>query len=368
MSVDSPLLTGVELGDLKLDNRVVMAPLTRCRANADGQPNELMLEYYRERAKTGLIITEATQICPGGQGYPNTPGIYNAAHEAGWRHICDAVHDAGGKIVLQLWHVGRLSHPAYQPEGGLPVAPSAIGFEGQCFLPDGSKADYPTPRALQADELQGLVDDYAMATHRAMAAGFDGVEVHAANGYLLDQFLRDGTNQRKDRYGGSIENRCRLLFDVVDAVAAAAGPERTGIRLSPLQPAHGMYDHNPEKLFSHVVDGLNEFNLAYLHLAGMGEDQPDAAGPAFDLDQLARRFNNKVIRNYQFTLQRAETALADGGADAIAFGIPMISNPDLVERIRRDAVWNQADNRYFYQGGARGYIDYPSLSDLDNNT
>lgn len=367
MSFHSPLLEAVQLGDISLDNRVVMAPLTRCRADADGTPNELMLEYYRERAQTGLVIAEATQIRPDGQGYPNTPGMFNAAHEAGWRHICDAVHDAGGRIVLQLWHVGRVSHHAYQPDQQAPVAPSAIGFEGTCYLPSGEKKPYPTPRALAIDEIDQIISDYAMAAHRAMAAGFDGVEVHAANGYLIDQFLRDGSNQRDDKYGGSIKNRARLLFDVMDAVVAAAGPERTGVRISPLQPAHGMHDSHPEKLFDHVVDGLNHFRPAYLHLAGMGEDQPGAAGPAFDLDKLSRKFTGAVIRNYQFTLERAEQAIQSNTADAIAFGIPMIANPDLVERIRRNATWNQADARYFYQGGARGYIDYPSLSQQDND-
>jgi N-ethylmaleimide reductase len=362
MSQESLLLTPVALGDLSLPNRVVMAPLTRCRATVPGNvPNEMMRTYYRQRAGAGLIISEATQVVPEGQGYPATPGIHSDEQQAGWEMITRAVHDAGGRIVLQLWHVGRVSHSDFQPGGKRPVAPSAIPIDGEGYVPSGEKKPYETPRALETEEIPELVRAYARATERALEAGFDGVEVHAANGYLIDEFLRDGCNKRTDRYGGSPANRLRFLDEVLDAVTAVAGAARTGVRISPLQPANGMYDSDPRETFSSVVRALQPRGLAYLHIAGMGEDEPGAAGPAFELAELVPLFEGPVIRNYHYDQARAERDIEAGRAAAAAFGLPFIANPDLVERIRRDAPWNDADPGTFYTGGEKGYIDYPTL-------
>ena len=365
MSQDSVLLSPVALGALQLPNRVIMAPLTRCRASVPGNvPNEMMRRYYRQRAGAGLIISEATQVVPEGQGYPATPGIHSDEQQAGWQMITRAVHDAGGRMVLQLWHVGRVSHSDFQPGGKLPVAPSAVAIDGEGYVPSGEKKPFETPRPLETEEIPDLVAAYAEATERALAAGFDGVEVHAANGYLIDQFLRDGTNKRGDRYGGSLENRMRFLQEVLAAVTGVAGASRTGVRISPLQPMNDMYDSDPWGTFSYVVRELNPFGLAYLHIAGMGEDRPGEAGPAFDLDELVPLFDGPVIRNYQYDQSRAEADVAAGRAAAIAFGVPFIANPDLVERIRRDAPWNDPDTATFYGGGEKGYTDYPTLADL----
>ncbi|KTG17597.1 MULTISPECIES: alkene reductase [unclassified Guyparkeria] len=365
MSQDSALLSPVALGDLHLPNRVIMAPLTRCRATVPGNvPNEMMRTYYRQRAGAGLIISEATQVVPEGQGYPATPGIHSDEQQAGWEMITRAVHDAGGRMILQLWHVGRVSHSDFQPGGQLPVAPSPIAIDGEGYVPSGEKKPFETPRALETEEIPALVEAYAQATSRALAAGFDGVEVHAANGYLIDQFLRDGTNERSDRYGGSLENRMRLLREVLAAVTRVAGASRTGVRISPLQPMNGMYDSAPWETFSYVVRELNAFGLAYLHIAGMGEDAPGAAGPAFDLAELVPLFHGPVIRNYHYDQPRAEADVSEGRAAAVAFGVPFIANPDLVDRMRRDAPWNEPDAATFYGGGEEGYIDYPTLADL----
>jgi len=361
MSVDSVLLEPVTLGALALPNRVVMAPLTRCRAGDGNVPTDLMVEYYRQRATAGLIISEASQIAPEGQGYPHTPGIHSPEQVAGWRKVTAAVHDAGGRMVLQLWHVGRVSHSDYQPDGQLPVGPSAVAIPGEHRTPSGEKKPFETPRALTVDELPALVRAYADAARNAIDAGFDGVEIHGANGYLLDQFLRDGSNKRSDRYGGNVENRARLLLEVVEAVTAEVGAERTGLRLSPLQPANGMSDSAPWGTFSYVIGALSAYPLAYLHIAGMGSDQPGAAGPAFDLNDLRNLWQGKMIVNYRYDQPRAEAAIRDNHADAVAFGVPYIANPDLVERIRLDAVWNEADPDSFYGGDERGYTDYPTL-------
>ncbi len=362
MSQDSVLLTPVTLGDLSLPNRVIMAPLTRCRATVPGNvPNEMMRTYYRQRAGAGLIISEATQVVPEGQGYPATPGIHSDEQQAGWEMITRTVHETGGRIILQLWHVGRVSHSDFQPDNKLPVAPSAIAIDGEGYVPSGEKKPFETPRALETEEIPELVEAYARATERALAAGFDGVEVHAANGYLIDEFLRDGTNKRTDRYGGSLENRMRLLREVLSAVIRVAGAERTGVRISPLQPFNGMYDSDPWGTFSYVVRELNAFGLAYLHIAGMGEDAPGEAGPAFDLADLVPLFDGAVIRNYQYDQSRAERDVEQGYATAVAFGVPFIANPDLVERFRRDAPLNEPDTSTFYGGGEKGYIDYPTL-------
>jgi N-ethylmaleimide reductase len=359
MSSNSALLQPTVLGQISLANRMVMAPLTRCRAGEGNVPTDLMAEYYRQRASAGLIITEASQIMPEGQGYPSTPGIYSPEQIAGWKKVTSAVHEAGGKIVLQLWHVGRVSHSSFQPGGVLPVAPSAIAIPGEGRNSKFEKTPYETPRALDIAELPGIVATYAQGAKNAIEAGFDGVEIHSANGYLLDQFLRDGTNHREDAYGGSLENRFRLLREVVEAVTAAVGADRTGLRISPLQPANGMGDSNPWGTFSYVVKELAAYPLAYLHVAGMGSDQPGAAGPYFDLHDLRPLWPGKMMVNYHYNQATGEAAITDGHADVVAFGVPFIANPDLVNRVRLDAPWNDADASTFYGGDGKGYTDYP---------
>ncbi len=357
------LLSPITLGDLTLNNRMVMAPLTRCRAGAGNVPTALMAEYYRQRATAGLIISEASQIVPEGQGYPSTPGIHSADQVAGWRQVTAAVHAAGGTMVLQLWHVGRVSHSSFQPGGGLPVSASAIAIQGEGRTADFSKAPYETPRALDTAEIPALVQAYADAAARAMDAGFDGVEIHAANGYLIDQFLRDGSNHRSDAYGGSLDNRLRFLREITEAVTARIGAARVGVRISPLQPANGMFDSDPEATFSAVVRLLDGFGLAYLHIAGMGTEQPGAAGPFFDLNRLRRLWSGRLIVNFCYTQASAEAALAAGQTDAVAFGVPFIANPDLVARFARHAPLNAPNPDTFYGGGAEGYTDYPFLPD-----
>jgi len=335
-----------------------MAPLTRNRAGDGNVPQEMNVKYYEQRASAGLIITEATPISAMAHGYPATPGIHSEAQIAGWKKVVDAVHAKGGKIVLQLWHVGRISHPSLLPDNALPVAPSAIKPAGQAFTYTGLQ-DFVTPRALESSELPGIVEDYAQATRNALAAGFDGVEIHAANGYLLDQFLRDGTNQRKDQYGGSIENRTRLLLEVTQAVVNVAGADKVGVRISPLNPFNDIADSNPQALFNHVAEALNPFNLAYLHVVegGMG----GSGLPPFDFLELRKHFKGAYMANLGYTREKANAAIAEGRADVVAFGVPFIANPDLVERFRLDAPLNEADQSSFYGGTEKGYIDYPTL-------
>ena len=356
------LFTPIGLGPYTLPNRIVMAPMTRNRADPGNVPSELSLEYYVQRASAGLVITEGSQVAPEGQGYPFTAGIHNAEQVAGWRRITDAVHAAGGRMFLQLWHVGRVSHPCFQPDGAAPVAPSAIRPAGQVYTLDGLQ-DFVTPRALATDEIPGIISQYRAAARNALEAGFDGVEIHGANGYLLDQFLRDGSNQRTDNYGGSLENRTRLLLEVTEAVCGVWGADRVGVRLSPLQPFNDMRDSNPRATFSHAVASLNAFDLAYLHITEMGAENPGAAGPAFDLLELRRLWKGIYITNAGYTKDSANAAIAAGAADLIAFGVPFIANPDLVARFAQGAPLNVADESTFYGGGAKGYVDYPSLDD-----
>jgi N-ethylmaleimide reductase len=351
------LFSPVKLGTILLKNRMVMAPLTRNRAGEGGVPQALNATYYAQRATAGLIVTEATPISPMAHGYPALPGIYNDAQIAGWKLVTDAVHAKGGKIVLQLWHVGRISHPSLLPNGALPVAPSAIKPAGLAFTYQGL-VDYVEPRALDASELLGIVNEYIHATQCALKAGFDGVEIHSANGYLLDQFLRDGSNKRTDNYGGSVENRARLLMEVTQAVVNVAGADKVGVRISPVNPFNDMHDSNPQALFNDVADSLNQFNLAYLHVL-----EGDVSGTAinFDFMELRKHFNNAYMANLGYDKVRGNAAIASGHADCIAFGVPFLANPDLVERYRTDASLNTPDQTTFYGGTEKGYTDYPFL-------
>jgi N-ethylmaleimide reductase len=360
------------LGPHTLKNRLVMAPLTRSRAGQPGNvPTRLNAHYYAQRASAGLIISEATQVSQQGQGYAWTPGIHTAEQVAGWCLVTDAVHAAGGLIFNQLWHVGRVSHPALQPDGQLPVAPSAIAVSGMAFVTDenGAPALLPhvAPRALAIEEMPYIVKQYVHGAKNALAAGFDGVEVHAANGYLLDQFLQTATNHRTDAYGGSIENRARLLLEVVEAVCEVWGSDRVGVRLSPLGSFNDMADADPEALFGYVAERLNGFGLAYLHLVDSthvaGNTTRDAPEPRADaLVRLIReRYQGTLIVCGGYERARAEAALSEGRADLVAFGRPFIANPDLPERLRENAPLNTPDPDTFYGGGAKGYVDYPTL-------
>lgn len=348
------------MGQFTLANRIVMAPLTRNRAAAGNVPTALTAEYYAQRAGAGLIVAEATQVCPEGQGYQDTPGIHSDAQVAAWKPVTDAVHARGGKIFLQLWHVGRISHVSLQPNGQAPVAPSAIRANSKTYV-NGSFIEVSEPRALRLDELPGIVDAYRKGAANAIRAGFDGVEIHGANGYLLDQFLRDGTNKRTDEYGGSIENRARLMLEVTATIVAEIGAERTGIRLSPVTPANDASDSNPQPVFNHVVEQLDRLNLVYIHVieGATGGDRNFGAG--FDYEALRKRFRNTWIVNNGYTLETAQQVLAEKRADLVAFGRPFISNPDLVERLRRNAPLSPLDRATLYGGGAKGYTDYPAL-------
>ena len=354
------LFAPVGLGGTTLRNRVVMAPLTRNRAAPGNLPQALNAEYYAQRASAGLIITEATQVSPQGVGYPGTPGIHSAEQVAGWRRVTEAVHDQDGRIFLQLWHVGRISHPSLQPDGALPVAPSAIKPDGEVFTYEGPQP-FVTPRALETGEIPGIVAQYRHAAANARAAGFDGIEVHAANGYLLDQFLRDGSNRRQDAYGGPVENRARLLFEVLDAVTAVWEPEQVGVRLSPVNSFNAMADSDPDATFGYVVEQLNSYGLAYLHV--VETDMTGVAEPQrYDRDALRRAFQGPYMANGGYDQARAEAALSESAADLVAFGQPYIANPDLVARFAQDAPLNTPDPATFYGGDAKGYTDYPRLA------
>lgn len=355
------LFDPVQLGPYRLRNRIVMAPLTRSRADDAGVPGELHAIYYGQRASAGLIITEATNITPQGKGYIRTPGIWSKEQIAGWKLTTRSVHDKGGRIFLQLWHVGRVSHPDLQPGGVLPVAPSAVKAEGvQAYTYEGFKP-LPTPRALSIEEIPGIINDYAHAAQCAMEAGFDGVEIHAANGYLLQQFLSDGTNKRTDKYGGSIANRTRLVVEVADAITKVWPAEKVGIRLSPLTKSFDISDSDPEPLYLSLIDQLNPFGLAYIHLVEGDTRNDRSPAGGFDLQSLRRAFNGTYIANNMYDLDLAIEARATNRADLIAFGRPFISNPDLVERLRLGATLAEPDHDTFYSGEAKGYIDYPAV-------
>lgn len=346
------LFDTLPLGDLVLPNRVIMAPLTRCRASAGRVPNALMAEYYAQRAGAGLILSEATSVCPQGVGYPDTPGIWNEAQVQGWKEVTEAVHARGGRIFLQLWHVGRISDPLYL-DGELPVAPSALAPEGHVSLVRPEKA-YVTPRALELDEIPGIVAAYRQGAENAQRAGFDGVEIHAANGYLLDQFLQDSTNRRSDAYGGCIENRARLLLEVTDAAIEIWGPGRVGVHLAPRCDAHSMGDSNPAATFGYVAEELGKRGIAFIFAR-------EAQGPGLLGPELKRKFGGVFIANQGLTAETATAIVETGQVDAVAFGVPYIANPDLVQRLRLGAPWNEARPQLFYGGGVPGYTDYPAL-------
>jgi N-ethylmaleimide reductase len=361
MAAAPTLFDSVRLGALSLPHRILMAPLTRCRANAGNVPGPLNAEYYRQRASAGLIIAEATSVSPYGFGYPSTPGIFTEEQVAGWKLVTDAVHAAGGRIVLQLWHVGRISHAVFQPDGILPVAPSAIAPRGKIFTGTGM-ADYPTPRALDLSEIPGIVAEYVHGATLARKAGFDGVEIHNANGYLLDQFLRDGTNHRADRYGGSVQNRARLTLEVTEAVVGVWGSDRVGIRLSPGGVFNDMHDSNPLATFGHVLRELARLNLAYAHVTRVtAQDIAHGAREGVGPRELRPHYPGTLVSAGGFDLDSGNQALAEGWADAIAFGVPFLANPDLPDRLRQRAPLNTPDENTFYAQGAKGYTDYPTL-------
>lgn len=362
------LFTPLALGATALQHRVVMAPLTRMRATADGAaPTALHATYYGQRASAGgLIITEATQISAQGKGFPRTPGIHSDEQETAWAAVVQAVHARGGHIHLQLWHTGRVSHSSHLPAAALPVAPSAIAASGRALDADFNPQPFQRPRALAVADIAQIVDDYRQATVRALRAGFDGVEVHAANGFLIDQFLHDGSNRRSDAYGGSVGNRARFLFEVVEAVAAVAGADRVGVRLSPFGSLGGVHDSDPHALFTQVIATLSGHGLAYLHLveprANAGQsDEPDTSLPASAALLFRPLFQGPLIASGGFTATSAEAMLGSGGADAIAFGRTFISNPDLPRRLALGAALAPYDRGTFYGGDGHGYTDYPPL-------
>ena len=355
----SKLFEPYQLGPITLSNRTVMAPLTRNRAVAGLVPNPLAVDYYGQRASAGLLITEASQVSQQGQGYQDTPGIYSKEQIAGWRKVTDRVHEHGGRIFIQLWHVGRISHTSLQPNSGAPVAPSAVRAKGKTFV-GGTFADVSEPRALELSEIPGIIETFKRGAANALQAGFDGVEIHGANGYLLDQFAKDGANKRTDGYGGSIDNRARLMLEVARAVVAEAGADRTGIRISPVTPANDVSDSNPQLLFDHIVDGLNAEKLVYIHVIEGATGGPRDIAP-FDYGSLRKRFGGAYIANNGYDLELANKVLTANEADLIAFGKPFISNPDLVERLKSGAPLNTPDKATFYGGGAKGYTDYPAL-------
>ena len=361
MSQTQSLLTPVKVGDYELRNRIVMAPMTRDRAdNPELAPTHLHAEYYGQRAGAGLIVTEGSQVSPQGMGYVNTPGIYSKPQVAGWKKVTEAVHAQGGRIFLQLWHVGAVSHPDFHG-GALPVSASAFNPGAQAWTPAGQQKDTVASRALETQEVKAVVRDFVQGAVNAIAAGFDGVEIHGANGYLIQQFLRDSSNQRTDEYGGSLENRARFLFEVVEGVTKAIGADRTGLRLSPTNTWNSPADSDSRALYDHVITWLNGYHLAYLHLR-------DAAGPVTDPRQVAdvtghyrKLYQGTLITNTGYTRETGNAAVESGRADLVAYGVPFIANPDLVERFRSGVELAKADPATFYTPGAKGYTDYPAL-------
>jgi N-ethylmaleimide reductase len=355
----------IKIGRYDLKSRIIMAPLTRSRAGKGNVPKPLSALYYAQRATAGLIIAEATQISPQAQGYISTPGIHTVEQIEGWKLVTMAVRVAGGRIFLQLWHVGRISHPTFQLNGAAPVAPSALRAEGQTYTANGFQA-LGEPRALETDEIPGIVADFRQAALNAMEAGFDGVEIHGANGYLIDQFLRDKTNGRTDRYGGTIENRSRFLFEVVDSIVSAVGADRTGLRLSPQNTFNDMEDSNPQALFHYVAEHLSSRHIAYLHVVE-GDLTGKPISP-FDYIKMKRLFGGNYVANNGYDKLRANAAIAEQRADAVSFGRPFIANPDLVTRLVLDGPLSQVDQTTLYGGTERGYTDYPLLTVVPETT
>jgi N-ethylmaleimide reductase len=356
MNLFSPIL----IGNHTLKNRIFMAPLTRCRSVEDNIPNDLMATYYEQRATAGLIITEATQISTQGIGYPCTPGIHTLNQIQGWKKVTQAVHDKGGKIFLQLWHVGRISHSSYH-DGELSVAPSAIKPEGEVYTFEGMK-EYETPRELEIDEIQELVNKYVIGAKNAIEAGFDGVEIHGANGYLIDQFLRDGTNSREDRYGSSIKNRSRFLFEIIEAIIKEIGADKVGLRLSPSGTFNDMTDSDPQKHFTYICNELNKYKLAYLHIIDALEGDIRHGANVVELSVLREVYKGILITNGAYNKERGNKAIENNLADAVTFGELFISNPDLPERFKRNLDLKEADPSTYYTQDEKGYTDYPALS------
>ncbi|MFM0172084.1 alkene reductase [Paraburkholderia sediminicola] len=369
--MSNKMFSPIKVGVLNLPHRIAMAPLTRSRASKTGNvPTAMNVEYYRQRAGAALIITEAAQISPQGQGYAWTPGIHSAEQIEGWKEVSQAVHAKGGRIFMQLWHVGRVSHPSFQPDGALPVGPSALAVPGKTFIVDedgaGVWADVPTPRALSVEEIDQIIADYAVASRNAIAAGMDGIEIHSGNGYLLDQFINSNSNKRTDEYGGSSENRARFLLRVVDAVIREVGANRVAVRLTPMGRFMGMGDDTPEETFGLIASELNRRELAYLHVV-----EPEILGTALDdsydarwktiIPLMRKNFTGILVLAGGYDAESAKKALADSRGDIIAFGRPFIANPDLPERLKIGAELNEADRATFFGGDAAGYIDYPAL-------
>jgi N-ethylmaleimide reductase len=354
------LFAPYRLGDLDLNNRLVMSPMTRSRALEGNVPHPLAPTYYAQRASAGLIVTEATQVSPQGVGYIRTPGIHSAEQVRGWRAVTDAVHRAGSKIFAQLWHVGRVSHPDFH-DGALPVAPSALPVEGEAFTTQG-RTKLVTPRALEIDELPGIVATFRAGAENAKAAGFDGVELHGANGYLLDQFLRDGSNRRTDAYGGSIENRARFPLEVVDAVTAVWDPQRVGYKVAPYFSGYSMSDSHPLETFSFIASQLSKRGLLYLHVTEPVNNPATPADSKRATPILRGKFKGALIANGGYDVHTAHAAIAHGEADLVAFGVPFLANPDLPVRYRSNAALNAPDQATFYAGEEKGYIDYPALA------
>ncbi|MBN67199.1 MAG: alkene reductase [Rickettsiales bacterium] len=360
----STLFEPTKVGAIEVKNRVFMAPLTRNRAQANGVPGDLAATYYAQRASAGLIISEATQISPLAKGYINTPGIYTDEQVEGWEVITNAVHTKGGKIVLQLWHVGRISHTDILPEGEQPLAPSAIRANAQTVTENG-RTDVSEPRAMTEEDIRNTIADYKHAAHMARKAGFDGVEIHAANGYLIDQFIDASTNTREDAYGGSVENRLRLLKEVTDVVTEVWGAERVGVRLSPTGTFNDMNEPNPLSTYGAAIEMLNSYGLAYLHFVERFPGLEVNNADLLVLQQLRARWNGFYLANGDYDLLSSQDTVDSGHADAVAFGRPFIANPDLPERLERGAALNEPDHDTFYGGGAEGYTDYPFMNEAE---